>query len=250
MAVAAAAGLLLVVAVIMPAEYGRDPLGTGRLLGLESMTAEPTRTIEITDVIGGNETVSEAEIPDFGDPVPLPNPAVHQDEAELRRTMTMEVSIGAFEETEIKTVTDVIGGNETVSEAEIPDSGDPVPLPNPAVHQDEAELRRTMTMEVSIGAFEETEIKTVLGEAKVILYSWSVDRGDIYSDFHGHAPEFGPGFFVRYEEHQEGSGNDGSLVAPFAGEHGWYWLNYNEYPVVVTLTVEGYFDDIIDYGIF
>ncbi len=192
-AAAAAAGLLLVVAVIMPAEYGRDPLGTGRLLGLESMTAEPTRTIEITDVIGGNETVSEAEIPDYGDPVPLPNPAVHQDESEAERSTTMEIAIGAFEE---------------------------------------------------------TEIKTVLGEAKVILYSWSVDRGDIYSDFHGHAPEFGPEFFVRYEEHQEGSGNNGSLVAPFAGEHGWYWLNYNEYPVVVTLTVEGYYDDIIDYGIF
>ena len=190
---AAAAGILLVFAVIMPAEYGIDPLGTGRLMGLDTMTAEPTRTIEITDVIGGNETVSEVEIPDYGDPVPLPNPAVHQDEAEPRRTMTMEVPIGPFEE---------------------------------------------------------TEIKTVLGEAKVILYSWSVDRGDIYSDFHGHAPEFGPGFFVRYEEHQEGSGNDGSLVAPFGGEHGWYWLNYNEYPVVVTLTVEGYYDDIIDYGIF
>lgn len=192
-AVAAVAGMLLVFAVIMPAEYGIDPLGTGRLLGLESMTAEPTRTIEITDVIGGNETVSEVEIPDYGDPVPLPNPAVHQDETEVPRRTTMEVAIGAFEE---------------------------------------------------------TEIKTVLTEAKVILYSWSVDQGDIYSDFHGHAPEFGPEFFVRYEEHQEGSGNDGSLVAPFTGEHGWYWLNYNEYPVVVTLTVEGYFDDIIDYGIF
>ncbi len=190
---AAAAGVLLVFAIIMPAEYGIDPLGTGRLLGLESMTAEPTITIEITDVIGGNEVVSEVEIPDYGDPVPLPNPAVHQDET--------------------------------------------------------AAPQRT-TMEVAIGPFEETEIKTVLGEAKVILYSWSVDRGDIYSDFHGHAPEFGPDFFVRYEEHQEGSGNDGSLVAPFGGEHGWYWLNYNEYPVVVTLTVEGYYDDIIDYGIF
>lgn len=190
---AAAAGILLVFAVIMPAEYGIDPLGTGRLMGLDTMTAEPTRTIEITDVIGGNETVSEVEIPDFGDPVPLPNPTVHQDEAELWRTVTMDVPIGPFEE---------------------------------------------------------TEIKAVLGEAKVILYSWSVDQGDIYSDFHGHAPEFGPDFFVRYEEHQEGSGNDGSLVAPFGGEHGWYWLNYNEYPVVVTVTVEGYFDDIIDYGIF
>ena len=62
--------------------------------------------------------------------------------------------------------------------------------------------------------------------------------------------DFGTEFWVRYEEHQEGSGNDGSLVAPFAGEHGWYWLNYNEFPVVVTLTINGYFDEIIDYGIF
>ena len=191
--VAAAAGLLLLLTIVLPAEYGVDPLGTGRLLGLNAINAEPTRTIEISDVIGGNEQLTEIEIPDFGDPVPLPNPAVHQDET-------------------------------------IPP--------------------QTRTLQIPIGAEQETEIKTVLGEGKVILYSWEVDRGDIYSDFHGHAPEFGPEFFVRYEEHQEGSGNDGSLVAPFAGEHGWYWLNYNEFPVVVTLTVNGYFDDIIDYGIF
>ena len=32
---AAAAGILLVFAIIMPAEYGIDPLGTGRLMGLD-----------------------------------------------------------------------------------------------------------------------------------------------------------------------------------------------------------------------
>lgn len=191
--VAAVAGVLLLLAVVLPAEYGVDPLGIGGLLGLNAMNAEPTRTIEITDVIGGNEQLVEVEIPDFGEPVPLPNPAVHQDETRPAQTRTLEVTI--------------------------PAEG-------------------------------ETEIKTVLGEGKVILYSWEVDRGDIYSDFHGHNPEFGADFWVRYEEHQEGSGNVGSLVAPFDGEHGWYWLNYNEYPVVVTLTVNGYFEDIIDYGIF
>jgi hypothetical protein len=82
------------------------------------------------------------------------------------------------------------------------------------------------------------------------VYSWAVDQGDIYVDFHGHDASFGPDFFVRYKEQQEGSGNNGSLTAPFSGEHGWYWLNYNEYDVVVTLTVTGYFDDVIDYGIF
>jgi hypothetical protein len=30
----------------------------------------------------------------------------------------------------------------------------------------------------------------------------------------------------------------------------WYWLNYNDFPVVITLTITGYFDDIVDYGIF
>ena len=189
--IAAAVGALLLIVVILPAEYDVDPLGLGGLLGLNAMNSAPTRTIEITDVIGGNERVTEIEIPDFGDPVPLPNPAIHQDE-----TMT---------------------------------------------HQ-------TRTLQITIGPEQETEIKTILGEGKVILYSWKVDQGDIYSDFHGHSPEFGTEFWVRYEEHQEGSGNNGSLVAPFSGEHGWYWLNYNEFPVVVTLTVNGYFDDIKDYS--
>lgn len=149
-------------------------------------------------------------------------------------------------------ITDVIGGNEEVRTVEIPDYGDPVPLPNPNVHQDqEAEgPPKTRTMMVTIPAESETEIKTVLTDGKMIVYSWSVDRGDIYSDFHGHDPAVSDEFWVRYREHQEGSGGSGSLVAPFSGEHGWYWLNYNEYPVTVTLTFTGYFDDVIDYGIF
>ena len=55
---------------------------------------------------------------------------------------------------------------------------------------------------------------------------------------------------MRYVEEQETAGGNGSLTAPFAGEHGWYWLNFNEFPVTVTLTVTGYFDFLIDYGIF
>lgn len=194
LAVAVVIASIVLVTVIWPAEYGRDPTGIGSLLDITSLSTPATRTIELTDTLGGNEAVSEAEIPDYGEPVPLPNPAVHQDE------------------------------------------GDAPP--------------RTQRFEIVIPPDAETEIKTVLSVNKVILYSWSVDRGTIYSDFHGHNPEFGPEFFVRYREHQEGSGGNGSLVAPFEGEHGWYWLNYNEFPVTVTLTVTGYFDDTIDYGIF
>jgi hypothetical protein len=181
---------VVLVTAVLPAEYGIDPTGIGRALGLTALSA-PSRTLEVTDVLAGNERVREVEIPEFGEPVPLPNPAVHQDEAGPAPTRTMTITL--------------------------PPEG-------------------------------ETEIKTVLKQNKVIVYSWQTDRGSIYCDLHGHDPEAGSDFFVRYREDQEGSNVSGSLVAPFGGEHGWYWLNYNEFPVTITLTVTGYFDDIVDYG--
>jgi hypothetical protein len=187
------AALVLVVAVL-PAEYGIDPTGIGKALGLTELNAPASRTIEVRDVIGGNERVREVEIPAFNEPVPLPNPAVHQ--AEDRPIQT-----------------------------------------------------RTMTLTLEEG--QQTEIKTVLEESKVIVYHWQTDGGLVYSDLHGHDPAAGQEFFVRYREDQEGATEaTGSLVAPFAGEHGWYWLNIHDGPVTITLTVTGFYDDIVDYGIF
>jgi len=189
---AIAGAALLLVLVILPAEYGIDPTGAGRMLGLTALN-EPVRIIQIKDVTGGNEILREVAIPD---------------------------------------------------------SGDPYPLPNPAVFQKEEQAPQTRTLQVVIPAESQTEVKLAMTEGKVALYSWATDQGDIYVDMHGHDPSFGPSFFVRYEELQEGTGSSGSLTAPFSGEHGWYWLNYNEFDVEVTLTVTGYFDDVIEYGIF
>ena len=185
--------LILLVTVVLPAQYGIDPTGMGRVMGLTALSTPGTVAFEITDVIGGNEVIRTVEIADAGTPTPLPNPAVFQQGV--------------------------------------------VPA-------------QTETLNVPIGPFEETEVKVVMNEGKMILFSWQVDRGDIYSDYHGHDPELGSEFWVRYREQMEGSNGEGSLVAPFGGEHGWYWVNYNEYPVVVTLTVSGYFEGLVDYGIF
>lgn len=197
-AISATIGALVAVAIlfvfVLPAEFGVDPTGIGTRLGLTQMSAPsaPTRTLEVTDVLAGNEGIRLVEIPDFGEPVPLPNPSIHQDQE------------------------------------------------SPA---------KTETREITIPAEGETEIKTVLQKSKVMTYTWRTDRGTIYTDFHGHDPEAGNEFWVRYREDQEGSsGHSGSLVAPFGGEHGWYWLNYNEFPVTVTLTISGFYDDVIDYS--
>ena len=183
---------IILVAVVLPAEYGIDITGFGELTGLTRL-ADSTPAVEIADILGGNEALGDVEIPDVGEPTPLPNPNVFQDERQPARSETLQIAI--------------------------PPAG-------------------------------ETEIKTRLREGKVIVYSWEVDSGDVYVDYHGHNPAFGVDFFVRYKEQERGTGNSGSLTAPFAGEHGWYWINQNQFPVVITLTVTGFYDAIIDYGIF
>jgi len=188
-----AAAALILVLVVMPAEYGIDPTGFGRLTGLSNMADPPVRAVDLSGIIDGNELLAEAAIPEFGKPTPLPNPAVFQDQAEAAETRSMTI--------------------------ELPSDG-------------------------------ETEVKLKMQEGKVAMYSWQAEGGGVYVDMHGHDPSFGPDFFVRYKEEQEGTGGNGSLTAPFSGEHGWYWLNYNEFPITVQLTVTGYFDDVIDYGLF
>ena len=73
----------------------------------------------------------------------------------------------------------------------------------------------------------------------------------MYVDFHGHSPDWvNKEAFVRYLESKEGLKEEhGSLVAPFSGEHGWYWVNLADHSMTITLTVSGYFDDIRDYGV-
>jgi hypothetical protein len=130
----------------------------------------------------------------------------------------------------------------------VPDVGTPIPLPNPAVSQLKPTVAQTHTQTIVIPEFRETEVKVLLDAAQVILYSWEAD-GDVYVDFHGHDPALGKGF-VRYREEQSTRSGQGSLVAPFSGEHGWYWLNIDNKPVNIKLTVTGYFNGMKDYGIF
>ena len=146
-------------------------------------------------------------------------------------------------------LTEITGGNERIFEADPGDGREPVPLPNPAIHQAEATAPRSETLTVTLGPDQKTEIKAKLPKAKMLLYTWQVDGGQVYVDFHGHDPSLGDKFWVRYSEQDGVTGASGSLVAPFTGEHGWFWLNVSDKPVTIRLTVTGYFDSTVNYGI-
>lgn len=159
-------------------------------------------------------------------------------------------SLNGEESTRTLVITDVTGGNENYREVEIPDSGDPVPLPNPNVFQNADTPPQQREIQVEIPAGKGTEIKLMMQVGKMVVFDWSVEgTPGFYVDFHGHEPGDSE-YWVRYQELEEGVQGAGSLVAPFTGEHGWYFLNYELTPVTVTLRVNGYFDEVIEYGIF
>ena len=189
-AIAIAGAALVLLIIVLPAEYNIDPTRIGGALGLTAMHA-PKRTLQVKDVIGGNEKYREVELPSLDKPVPLPNRDVIQVKPAAART-------------------------ENVS--------------------------------VTLQPGQQTEIKAVMDAAQVILYSWTAEGGEVYTDFHGHEPDAGDAF-VRYEEQQTGHEGHGSLVAPFSGEHGWFWLNISEQPVTIRLTFSGYHREVKNYGL-
>jgi hypothetical protein len=182
---------VILVAFVLPAEFGIDATGVGKALGLTAIHG-PTRTLQVKDVIGGNEQYRTVAIP--------ANPF------------------------------------------------DPVPLPNPAISQIKTAEPRTESIDVRLEPGQKTEIKAILDAAQVIVYSWHSEGGEVYTDFHGHEPSAGDAF-VRYEEQQTGHEGHGSLVAPFAGEHGWFWLNISETPVTIKLRFTGYHKEVKNYGL-
>jgi hypothetical protein len=156
----------------------------------------------------------------------------------------------AAEPTLDEVIEDVLSGNENLTPTAAATPRDPLPLPNPAVSQLEGAPPKTETLTIKLGFDEKTEIKAVLGKAKAIVYSWSVEGdGKVYVDYHGHDPAKGDNYWVRYEEADGISGRSGSLVAPFAGEHGWFWLNVSQEPITIKLTVTGYYEKLVDYGL-
>jgi hypothetical protein len=193
LAIAIAVAAIALAVFVLPAEYGIDPTGIGKALGLTAMR--------------------EQRAADAG------------------------------------SIEDVTGGNENLVAAADAGAMDPLPLPNPAVSQLEGAPPTTETLTIHLGLDEKTEIKAQLAKAKAIVYSWSVEGGQVYVDFHGHDPSKGDAYWVRYEEADGITARSGSLVAPFNGEHGWYWLNVSEGPITIKLTVTGYQQKLINYGL-
>ena len=120
-------------------------------------------------------------------------------------------------------------------------------LGDPYSHTQAAKFKSdSLTIELDVG--EQTEYKAIMKQGDALVYNWKLTKGaTVYTDFHADPGENAEGYperyYIRYSE-SETAESSGSLIAPFAGNHGWYWLNIEEEPITITLEVHGYYDRV------
>lgn len=123
---------------------------------------------------------------------------------------------------------------------------DPEVLGDPFSRSHATEFRTT-SMEIALDELEQVEVKAVMQQGDALVYTWKLIEGDtVYTDFHAdplRTDQYPDRYWLRYAESEEGFAS-GSLVAPFDGNHGWYWMNIEENPVRIQLEVRGYYTSL------
>jgi len=86
------------------------------------------------------------------------------------------------------------------------------------------------------------EIKLVMAEGDVAEYTWVAEGGRINFDLHAH----GDGQSIDYDRGRGATEGAGTIEAPFAGEHGWFWRNRDDAEIMVTLQLRGAYAQVIE----
>lgn len=203
------AGVLLVT-VILPAEYGVDPVGTGRALGLTQIAgAEPgVAAVAAPVVAAGNASGERPTIEGEGG----------------RPTL-------AFTQ-----ATPPLTG---------PD-GEPVLEWNRAGadHAQSQPFRRD-SRTFKLGPDEAMEFKYRIEKNGGFVYDWKA-TGRVQVDFHGE-PEGRPKGYAEFYNQSEREQADGTFVAAAPGIHGWYWKNLSSTPITITLNTVGFYSKGIEF---
>lgn len=240
-----AAGAILVT-VVLPAEYGIDPTGAGRALGLTEMgEIKMALAAEAeADRIAQEEAERRYElesgqpfdlvIADEAPPVTAPAPAA----------AAAPVANPATADAEAPAADPIAAALEAVAAAEAerlarasPVEVAPVPAPEPVAP---ATPEWTDSISFTLTPGEGIEYKLVMEEGAVAEFDWVADGGVVNFDLHGD----GSGRSISYEKGRAVPAAAGALEAAFTGNHGWFWRNRTEANVTVTLRVRGRYTEL------
>ena len=97
------------------------------------------------------------------------------------------------------------------------------------------------TVDFTLAPHEFVEYKYRLDKGQALLYAWHATAA-VNLEFHAEPDGAPRGYAESYEKRTGVERASGTLVAPFAGIHGWYWENPTDREVTVTLTSAGFYN--------
>ncbi|WFE77297.1 transmembrane anchor protein [Roseinatronobacter sp. S2] len=86
------------------------------------------------------------------------------------------------------------------------------------------------------------EIKMTMESGNTVNYAWSGTGGRVNFDLHAH----GGGESVTYERGRGQTAGEGSIEAPFTGDHGWFWRNRDSTPITITIQLRGEYSEVVE----
>lgn len=226
---AGAAGAVLVL-FWLPAEYGIDPTGMGRLTGLTEMG-------EIKQQLAAE---AEADAMAAAAPVAPPNdPAVAAPEI-LARLDRIDAQLAA-----ISAVIGTAPSAEAVQAAPVAAEPEPeaiaaAPDPVEAAVAEAATAEWRDEVSYTLAPGEGIEVKLAMEEGQTARYQWTANGAVVNFDMHGD----GSGQKISYEQGRAVPELTGDLTAAFTGNHGWFWRNRSDGPVTVTLRTGGDYQEL------
>jgi len=110
---------------------------------------------------------------------------------------------------------------------------------------------RSDTVNIPLPPGRELEYKIDMKKGDVVAYAISYgklkDPASVVSEFHGHTEKRADGVGdLMYYAKTNGTAQQGQLVAPWDGIHGWYLKNSSEQVITVKLELAGFYDVIPD----
>lgn len=222
-AIAAAAAAGILVTVVLPAEYGIDPTGAGRVLGLTEMGEIKAQLAEEAEA---DRRGGEALTP------PASTSAESDRRSSLIGTVLSQLLIGSAQAH--------IGGHGPSPDDEAAQETAQVAPPQRAAPEAGRSDETTVTLRPNQGL----EVKLQMRKDARATYSWTA-TGPVNFDLHGEPVNPPRNFSHSYKSGRGAPGDRGEFVAAFDGTHGWFWRNRTGQDVMVTLRTNGNYQNII-----
>lgn len=216
--IAAAVATVLLITTVLPAEFGIDPTGVGKLLGLKQM---------------GEIKVSLEQEAQAEKTAVKPQPAPSQPAQTIKAVQTF-TSPTVAETPTSDTAVKVVAAATVVKEEPqlVKIAAQQAPPTSPVTsHQKVFKLQHG----------EAAEIKLEMVKGAKVNYQWSTQGGAVNFDTHGDSATLN---YFGYSKGRKVKGDKGELIAAFDGSHGWFWRNRSGNTVTVTLTTEGDYQSI------